>query len=179
MSISHILKYQNNHPQVDTSCYIANGAIIAGDVTIGANSSIWFNSVIRGDVAPVIIGDNTNIQDATVIHTSRFEDGSAVIGDNITVGHMALLHACKIHDNAFIGMKSVIMDKVVVEEYGFVAAGSLLTHGKIVKKYELWAGSPAKFVRKISKEEQEFMIDNVRIYINLAKEYKRELADKK
>lgn len=171
MSLLHIMKYRNHYPQIDPSCYIANGVVIAGDVTIGKNSSVWFNSVIRGDVAAVIIGENTNIQDGTVIHTSRFDNGQTIIGNNITVGHMALLHACRVHDHAFIGMRATIMDQAVIEEHGFVAAGSLVTNGKIVKKHELWAGSPAKFIRKISQEEQEFMVDNVQNYINLAQEY--------
>jgi len=132
--------------------------------------NICFNSVIRGDVAPVIIGKNTNIQDGTVIHTSRF-DGPTHIGDNITVGHMALLHACTVEDNAFIGMQAAVMDKAIVEEYGFVGPGSLVSPGKIVKRKELWMGRPAKFVRMVTDEEIDFMRGNVRNYLDLSNEY--------
>lgn len=128
--------------------------------------------MVRGDVAPVIIGENTNIQDCSVIHTSWF-DGPTTIGNNITIGHMALIHACTIEDNAFIGMQATVMDKAIIEEYGFVGAGSLIPSGKIVRKKELWMGSPAKFIRNITDAELDFMRGNVENYVNLSKEYKK------
>jgi gamma-carbonic anhydrase len=165
--------FKNLKPNIHETVYIASGAVIAGDVNISENSSIWFNSVVRGDVARIIIGKNTNIQDGCVIHTSRFENGSTYIGDNVTVGHMALIHACRIENNAFVGMNSTIMDSSIIEEYGFIGAGSLLPAGKIIKKKELWVGRPAKFIRNITESELSFMQDNVKQYIDLAKEYKR------
>lgn len=167
-----IIKFKNLKPKVHQSAYIAEGSVIAGDVSINANASIWFNTVIRGDVAPVKIGKNTNIQDCSVIHTSRF-DGPTNIGDNITIGHMALIHACTIEDNAFIGMQATVMDKVIIEEYGFIGAGSLIPPGKIVRKKELWMGSPAKFIRNITEAELDFMRGNVENYVDLSKEYKK------
>lgn len=143
---------------------------IIGDVTIGKNSSVWFNCVLRGDVAPIKIGNNTNIQDGTIIHTSRF-NGPALIGNNVTVGHACLIHACTIHDNAFIGMRATIMDYSVIEEYGFVAAGSLVTSNQIIKSKELWLGSPAKFVRYLTNKDLDVMIDNSQNYINLTNTY--------
>ncbi|NRB11429.1 MAG: gamma carbonic anhydrase family protein [Rickettsiaceae bacterium] len=166
-----LVPYKELNPTIGKGVYLADNVIIAGDVKIAENASIWFNSVVRGDVAPVTIGQNTNIQDGTIIHTSRF-DGPTNIGSNITIGHLALIHACTIEDNAFIGMSSTIMDKAIIEEYGFVAAGSLVTPGKIIKKKELWAGRPAKFIRNITDEELEFMKDNVRNYLELANNYK-------
>ena len=166
-----LVNFKDKAPQIHETVFLADGVVIAADVTIGENSNIWFNAVIRGDVAPVIIGKNTNIQDGSVIHTSRF-DGATHIGDNITVGHMALLHACTIEDNAFIGMQSTIMDKAIIEEHGFVAAGSLISPGKIVKKKELWMGSPAKFVRMVTDEELDFMRCNIQNYLELSSEYK-------
>lgn len=166
-----IISYKNLTPNIHHTAFIASGAVIAGDVTVGKQSNIWFNCVLRGDVNPIKVGELTNIQDGTVIHTSRF-DGPTNIGNDITVGHMALIHACTIMDNAFIGMHSTIMDKAVIEPYAFIAAGSLITPGKIVKSRELWAGSPAKFVRKVTEEEVAFMQDNIQNYIDLAKEYK-------
>jgi acetyltransferase-like isoleucine patch superfamily enzyme len=166
-----LVDYKNLSPNIHETVYLADGVVIAGDVTIHEHANIWFNSVIRGDVAKVTIGKNTNIQDGTVIHTSRF-DGPTHIGSNITIGHMALIHACSIEDNAFIGMQSTVMDKSIVEEYGFLGAGSLLSPGKIVRKNELWIGRPAKFVRMVTDEEKEFMKGNLQNYLDLAKAYK-------
>lgn len=166
-----IIEYQGIRPLIDKTVYLADGVIIAGDVTIGANSNIWFNTVIRGDVEKVTIGQNTNVQDGSVIHTSRF-DGPTHIGSNITIGHMALIHACTIHDNAFVGMHSTIMDKAIVEEFGFLGAGSLLPPGKVIKKNELWVGMPARFVRLVTAQEKEFMKGNIKNYLELAEEYK-------
>jgi len=165
-----LVAFKEKYPVIHESVFLAAGVVIAADVSIAENTNIWFNSVIRGDVAPVIIGKNTNIQDGTVIHTSRF-DGPTHIGDNITVGHMALLHACTVEDNAFIGMQAAVMDKAIVEEYGFVGAGSLVSPGKIVKRKELWMGRPAKFVRMVTDEEIDFMRGNVRNYLDLSNEY--------
>ena len=167
-----LITFKDTKPTIHKSVFLANGVVIAADVTIAENANIWFNSVIRGDVSPVTIGKNTNIQDGSVIHTSRF-NGPTHIGDNVTVGHLALLHACIIEDNAFIGMQAAVMDKVVVEEYGFVGAGSLVSPGKIVKKKELWIGRPAKFVRMITDEELEFMQENIKNYLELSNEYKK------
>lgn len=166
-----IIAYKNLNPQIDDTAFIAAGAVIAGDVVIGKKSNIWFNCVLRGDVNPIIVGERTNIQDGAVVHTSRF-DGPTNIGSDITIGHMALIHACTIMDNAFIGMHSTVMDKAIIEQYAFVAAGSLVTPGKIVKSRELWAGSPAKLVRKVTEEEVAFMKDNIQNYLDLAKAYK-------
>ncbi|MEA0971571.1 Gamma carbonic anhydrase family protein [Candidatus Megaera venefica] len=167
-----LVDYKNLSPNIHETVYLADGVVIAGDVTIQEYANIWFNSVIRGDVAKVTIGKNTNIQDGTVIHTSRF-DGPTHIGSNITIGHMALIHACSIEDNAFIGMQSTVMDKSIVEEYGFLGAGSLLSPGKIVRKNEMWIGRPAKFVRMITDQEREFMQGNLQNYLDLAKAYKK------
>ena len=169
--MSQLIKYKDHYPKIDPAAFIAAGAVIAGDVTIAQNASIWFNSVLRGDVAPITVGACTNIQDGTVVHTSRF-DGPTFIGKNITIGHLALIHACTIKDNAFIGMQSTIMDKAIIEEYAFIAAGSLVTPNKVVKSRELWAGSPAKFIRKITEEEVDFMHGNIKNYMDLAREYK-------
>ncbi len=168
--MSRLIKFKNFYPKIAEGVFVAHGAIIAGEVSIKTDSGIWFNCVLRGDVAPITVGSGTNIQDGTIIHTSRF-DGPTIIGDNITIGHLALIHACTIKDNAFIGMQSTIMDGAIIEEYGFVAAGSLVTPNKIIKTKELWAGAPAKFVRNVTEEEIKFMHDNVENYIELAKSY--------
>lgn len=165
-----LIPYKGVGPKIAKDCFIADGAVLAGDVTVGSNSGIWFNAVVRGDVAPITIGSNTNIQDGSVIHTSRL-NGPTHIGNNITVGHLAIIHACTIHDNAFIGMKAIVMDRTIVEEFGFVAAGALVTPNEIIKSKELWSGVPAKFTRYVTDKELEFMRDNVKSYINLARSY--------
>lgn len=166
-----IIPYKKKLPTIDQQAYIADNCIIIGSVKIGKNSSVWFNSVIRGDVESINIGECTNIQDGTIIHTSRF-NGPVSIGNNVTIGHMALIHACTIHDNAFIGMRATIMDYAIVEEYGFLAAGSLLTPNKTVKSKELWMGSPAKFLRYLSEEDINSMQENVKNYVSLANVYR-------
>lgn len=165
-----LINYLDKSPKITSSAYIADGVKIIGDVSIGAFSSIWFNSVIRGDVARVEIGSYTNIQDGSVIHTSR-DDGPTIIGDKVTIGHKAMIHACTIHSEAFIGMSAVILDKAIIEKHGFVAAGAVISPGKIVKSGELWAGVPAKPIRKLSKEEITEILTSSDHYVKLAQNY--------
>lgn len=167
-----MISYQDQFPKIDNSTFIAEGVKVIGNVELGQNTNIWYNSVLRGDVAPIKIGEDSNIQDGTVIHTSRF-NGGCIIGNRVTVGHLCLLHACRLHDDSFIGMASVVMDKAIVEPYGFLAANSLLTPGKIIKSNELWAGSPAKFVRYIKDEEIYLIKDTPPHYIELAKNHRK------
>ncbi len=126
-----IIPYKGVTPRIDKSAYIAESSSLIGDVEIGSNSSIWFNTVLRGDVESI---------KSSVIHASRF-NGPVEIGDNITIGHLSLIHVCTIHNNAFIGMSATIMDYAVIEEYAFIAAGSLILPKKIIKSQELWMGS--------------------------------------
>lgn len=167
-----LLSYLGKTPKIDKTVFIAEGAKIIGDVAISARSNIWYNTVIRADVAPVFIGEETNIQDGTVIHTSRF-NGPCTIGNRVTIGHMCLLHACNLHNDAFVGMGSTVMDKAAIESFGFLAANSLLTPGKIVKSKELWAGSPARFVRNITEEEMFLITDTPAHYLILAENHSK------
>lgn len=166
------LKYKELKPQIHNSVFTAMGSIIVGDVHIDQNSSIWYNCVLRGDVAKIQIGKDSNIQDGTIIHTSRF-NGPCIIGDRVTVGHLCLLHACVIDDDAFVGMSSTVMDYAKIESFGFLAANSLLTPNKIIKSGEMWAGSPAKFIRNINEQEESLIKDNHKHYKNLANEHKK------
>jgi carbonic anhydrase/acetyltransferase-like protein (isoleucine patch superfamily) len=168
--MSKILPYNGVMPIIAHDVFIAQGSFVIGKVEIGSGSSIWFNSVIRGDVADIKIGKNTNIQDGSVIHVSR-GGGDTIIGDNVTVGHMALLHACRLMDNCFIGMGAIVMDNAIVEENSYVGAGSMVTNGKIVKEGELWLGRPAKFVRKLTKDEIVYIKTSSNNYVELAKQY--------
>ncbi len=165
-----LISYKQIEPQLDETVYLAPGACVIGDVKIARGSSLWFGSVIRGDVAPVTIGQGVNIQDGTVIHTSRF-DGPTVIGNFVTIGHRAIVHACTLQDYAFVGMGAIVMDKAVVEKFGFVAAGAVVSPGKVVKSKQLWAGVPAKYVRDITEDEVQSIKDSAIHYMKLAESY--------
>lgn len=132
--------YRQAIPQIDPTAFVAENAAIIGDVSVGAGTGIWYGCTLRGDVNDIRIGARTNIQDGTVIHTSLGVQGT-YIGDDVTVGHMALLHACTIGNKAFIGMQSLIMDEVVVEDEAMVAAGSMVTPRKRIPRHQLWGGA--------------------------------------
>lgn len=166
-----ILPYKNIYPKIAESAFIAPTANIIGDVTIGENTGIWFNVVIRGDVEPILIGDNTNIQDGTVIHVTR-GGGKTIIGSNVTIGHKALIHAATLSDESFVGMGAIVMDGVVVEKHAWVAAGALVTNNKIVKSGEIWAGNPAKFLRKMTEAEIAYISKSAQNYKIHVQEYK-------
>ncbi len=166
-----ILPYKGITPTIHPDAWIAPGAVVIGDVHIGAFTNVWFGCVIRGDVNSIRIGERTNIQDGTVIHVTR-KIGPTSVGSGVTIGHQALLHACIIHDDSFIGMGATLLDFAEVEREGFLAAGALLTPKKIVKTGEMWAGNPAKFFRPMSDAERDFIPVSAQNYIDLSNEYK-------
>ena len=166
-----ILPYKGVLPKISPKAFVAPSASIIGDVEIGAGSGIWFNCVVRGDVAHVKIGERTNIQDGTVIHVTR-KTGPTTIGSGITIGHKALLHACTVEDDSFVGMGATMLDFSVVERGGFLAAGALLTPKKIVKTGEMWAGNPARFFRPLTTAEADYIPVSAQHYVNLSNEYK-------
>lgn len=163
--------YRGINPQIDASCYVAPTAVLLGDVIIGADTSIWHHVLIRGDVNTIRIGSGTNIQDGTVVHVSRTPTGQTVIGSNITIGHQALIHACELQDDCFIGMRACVMDGAVVESGAMVAAGALVTPNKIVRKGELWMGTPARFVRELTEADYIHMRENAAEYRMVAGHY--------
>lgn len=165
-----ILPYRGVMPTIDPSAYIADNAVVIGDVHIGAESNIWFGCILRGDVHEIRIGRRTNIQDGSVIHTTRNVSGT-YIGDEVTVGHMSLLHACTVETNAFIGMGAIVLDEAVVEGGAMVAAGALVSPKKRVPKGQLWAGRPAKFMRELTKEDLDFFPVSADNYVRLSREY--------
>lgn len=171
---ANILPYKGILPKIAEGAFIAPGSHIIGDVEIGSKAGIWFNCVIRGDVAEIRIGDRTNIQDGTVIHVTR-NGHPTIIGSGVTVGHSALLHACRLEDGCFVGMGATIMDDSVVETGAMVAAGALVTPRKIVKSGQLWAGSPAKYLRDLTAEESAFIKVSEENYVKHVEEYLLEL----
>lgn len=158
-------------PRIDAQAWLAPNATVIGDVEIGAGSSIWFGAVLRGDVNAIRVGRGTNIQDGSVVHVTRARFGTT-IGDHVLIGHMAMIHGCVIEDGAFVGMKACVMDGAVIAGGGMVAAGALVTPGKRVGKGELWAGTPARFVRAVSEAEQTYMREAPPRYAALAAEYR-------
>lgn len=173
----HLISYQGKAPYVHPDAFIADNAVLIGDVTVKAEASIWYGCVLRGDVAPIVIGEQSNIQDGTVIHTASVElssNGEAkptLVGKQVTVGHMALLHACVIEDLAFVGMKSCVMDGAIIKTQGMLGAGGLLTPFKTLPTGELWAGSPAKLMRPLKDTELAYFIKSADQYVKLAKSY--------
>jgi carbonic anhydrase/acetyltransferase-like protein (isoleucine patch superfamily) len=160
--VSNIIAYKSILPKIADGVFVADTARVIGDVEIGAGCGIWFGAVIRGDVNSIRIGQQTNIQDGTVIHVASealMTDGRpkhgypTIIGNGVTVGHQALVHACAIGDDCLIGMQSCVMDAAVVGDGAIVAAGALVTPGKKIPAGQLWAGSPARYVRDVTAEE--------------------------
>ncbi len=171
-----ILPFNGKQPVIAPDAFIAPNATVIGDVQIGADASIWFNTVLRGDVFHIRIGARTNIQDGSVVHvtTDRFP---TIIGDDVLVGHMVLLHGCTVESNSFVGMGAIVMDEAVIEGGGMLAAGALLTPGKRVRKGQLWGGRPAKFLRDLTPEEVIRLADGPQHYVELGQNYRRMLGD--
>ena len=170
-----IIEFQGKKPKIDSSVFIAETAVIIGDVEIGAGSSIWYGTVIRGDVSSVRIGQNVNIQENSVIHESN--DIPVIIEDNVTIGHMCTLHSCTIRKNSLIGMGSIILDGVDVGEGCLVGAASLLSGRKKYESGQLILGQPAKPVRNLTDEEKEEMKGNINTYVKNAQIYKEMQKD--
>ena len=138
-------------PQIPEDCYIAENATIVGEVSLGKEWSVWFNTVIRGDVHYIKIGDKVNIQDGAVIHAT-YQKSPTTIGHNVSIGHNAIVHGCTIHNNVLIGMGSIIMDDCIIESNSIIAAGAVVTKNTRVESGSIYAGVPAKKVKDISKE---------------------------
>lgn len=167
-------------PSVDKDAFVAPSASVIGDVSVGRGSSIWYGCVLRGDVNSVSIGSGTNIQDNSLVHVAKSNLSGKVlptiIGDNVTVGHSAVLHGCTVEDEAFIGMGATLLDGVVVEKNGMVAAGALVRQNTRIPCGEVWGGNPAKFLRKLTDEEIAFIAQSAINYNNLAQAHVTENA---
>ena len=161
-------------PQVPSDCFIAENAVIIGDVVMGKQCSIWYNAVIRGDVHYIKIGNKVNIQDGAVIHAT-YQKSPTTIGNNVSIGHNALVHGCTIKDNVLVGMGSIIMDDCIVESNSIIAAGAVVTKGTKVESGSIYAGVPAKKVKDISQELISGEIDRIaNNYIKYASWYTEE-----
>ncbi|RMH62075.1 MAG: gamma carbonic anhydrase family protein [Zetaproteobacteria bacterium] len=165
-----IKPYQQWHPQIDDSAFIADSAEVIGRVRIGKQSSIWPQSVLRGDVHDIVIGQRSNIQDHCVLHTSEGVS-PCVIGDEVTVGHRVILHGCEVQDRCLVGMGAIVMDQAVLESECLLAAGSLVPERKVLRSGFLYAGIPARERRPLTDEERAFLARSAAHYVALARSY--------
>ncbi|MBR2372423.1 MAG: gamma carbonic anhydrase family protein [Clostridia bacterium] len=147
--------------------FVADGAKILGDVTLGNNVSIWYNAVLRGDVCKITVGDNSNVQDCCVMHGKVGQP--VVIGKGVSVGHGAILHGCTIGDNSLVGMGAVVLDGVVVGKNCIIGAGTVVTQNTIIPDNSMFLGCPAKFVKKVSDEQAESNRQNALHYVDIIK----------
>lgn len=170
-----IRSFKGIKPETTESCYIDETAVVIGDVKLDENCSVWPLTVIRGDVNHIRIGENSNIQDGSVLHVSHKgkynpEGGALVIGANVTVGHKVILHACTVGNSCLIGMGSIVMDNAVIEPYVMLGAGSLVTAGKTLESGYLWLGNPVKRARKLTEKEMAFLDYSALHYVKLKDE---------
>ena len=167
-----ILDYLETSPSLDPKAWIAPDAVVIGDVGVAEEASVWFQSVVRGDVSHIRIGARTNIQDHCTIHVTR--DGNpTIIGAEVSVGHRVVLHGCRVHDRALVGIGSILLDDSVVEEGAIVAAMTLLPPGMVVPAGKVAMGQPAKIVRDVREEERRWMAETVDQYVGYARNYAR------
>lgn len=165
-----ILNFEGKKPVINEKAFVAENANIIGEVIIGEYVSIWYNVVLRGDIASIVIGKNTNIQDGSVVHCDM--GVSTIIGSNVTVGHNVVLHACKIGDGSLIGIGAIVLDKAEVGEGAIVGAGAIVTPRTKIPPYTMALGIPAKVVRNLTKEEVEDLKKHTWGYVELMKKYK-------
>jgi carbonic anhydrase/acetyltransferase-like protein (isoleucine patch superfamily) len=164
-----ILEYKGHKPKIGQNVFIASTATIIGDVEIKDNASIWYGTVLRGDMARIIVGKNTNIQDNCTLHTDF--DRPVIIGDYVTVGHNAVIHGCDIENYCLIGINAVVLSHAWIKTGSVVAAGSVVKHGQVVGPYHLVAGTPALIKKELSEGDVEKRKQTAKHYIELAVEH--------
>ena len=172
-----ILPFRGEKPTLKKDAWIAPGATVIGDVTMGEESAVWFGCVVRGDVHRIEIGARSNIQDLSMVHVTHYKnpdkrDGNpTIIGNDVTVGHRVMLHGCTIEDACLIGMSATILDGAVIGRESIVGAGSLVTKNKVFPPRSLIMGSPAKVVRELTDEEVEELYASAKRYVAFKNEY--------
>lgn len=165
-----ILPYKGAWPGIGKDVFVAPNATVIGNVSIGANSSVWFNVLIRGDDHWIKIGERTNLQDGTVVHISK-DTAPTFIGSDVTIGHGCIIHGCTLEDGCMVGIGAIVLDGAIVEKGAIVGAGAVVPPGKRVPAGEMWAGCPAKKVRDVRPEEFGHLTRNAVHYCGLAGEY--------
>ncbi len=152
----NIVPIHGKAPRIHETAFIAPGVTIIGDVEIGAGSSVWYNCVLRADVSRIVIGERSNVQDGSVLHCDPPRPGDPegsplIIGNDVLIGHMAMVHGCTIHDRGFVGLGAIVMNKAVIGSDAMLAAGAMLTEGKVIEPRELWGGRPARKMRDLDE----------------------------
>ena len=165
-----IYKFEEKLPEIEEGVFLADGSRVIGNVAIGKDSSVWHNSVIRGDINRIAIGSGSNIQELTTIHVNTRNEGT-FIGDNTTVGHNVIIHGCVIGNNCLIGMGSIILDCTEISDNSLVAAGSIVTPDKKFPPRSFIIGSPARAIRSLTDEEVFAITDSARKYVDLKNKY--------
>lgn len=169
---ARFLAYEGRRPRIHPEAWIAPGVVVTGDVEVGQDASLWFGTVVRGDLESVHIGKRTNIQDLSVVHV---DSGGfpTWIGEDVTIGHAARMHGCRIENGALIGIGAILLNGAVVEEGAMLAAGSLVPPGRKIPAGMLAMGSPAKVIRELSEEERQQMLRDALNYVGFSKIYKQ------
>lgn len=165
-----IRTFQGIKPVIPSSCFIEETAVVIGDVIMGERSSVWFHSVIRGDVHYIRIGQRTNVQDLCMLHVSHHTH-PLVVGDDVTIGHRVVLHGCTINDRVLVGMGAILMDGVVIGEDSVVGAGALVTEGTIIPPKSLVLGSPARVKRPVTDRELLWIKTSADNYVRYSSQY--------
>ena len=148
------------HPKFGKNCFLADNSTVVGDVEMGDDCSVWFTSVVRGDVNTIRIGNKVNIQDGAILHCT-YKKASATIGNNVSIGHRAIVHGCTIHDNVLIGMGAIVMDHAVIGENSIIAAGAIVLENTIVEPGSIYGGIPAKKLKNVDKEKFTDLIERI------------------
>jgi len=168
-----ILPYEGQTPVIDSTAWIAENATITGNVTIGSESSVWFQTVIRGDCNKIVIGNRVNIQDGSMVH-GTFARNDTIIEDGVSVGHRAIIHGCHIKENVLVGMGAIVLDDAVLESGCIVAAGAVVTAGSKLESGFIYAGIPAKKIKPISPEQALIYLKGTSdAYVRYSSEYKK------
>lgn len=161
-------------PQLREGVWIADNATVIGDVRLGKNVNVWFGAILRGDNDPITIGDNTNVQDGSVLHT---DDGVPLdIGANVTIGHKVMLHGCKVGDGSLIGINAVVLNRAVIGKYCLIGANSLIPEGKVIPERSLVCGSPGRIIRELTDHEISRLQASADGYVENALRYQEELV---
>jgi carbonic anhydrase/acetyltransferase-like protein (isoleucine patch superfamily) len=159
-------RFLRKKPALGKRVFIAKGAVVLGDVSLGAHSSIWFNAVLRGDINRIVVGHHTNIQDNAVLHLA--DDYACVVGNYVTIGHTAIVHACTVGDEVLVGMGSTILDGAVIGKQCLIGANALITQGTKIPPGSLVLGSPARVVRRLTPKERANLKRMAEKYVALA-----------
>jgi carbonic anhydrase/acetyltransferase-like protein (isoleucine patch superfamily) len=166
-----ISKFLQHSPDIHENAFVHEHAVLIGQVSVGANSSIWPGVVLRGDMGRIAIGENTSIQDGSICHITEGLS-ETLVGNRVTVGHRVILHGCIVEDECLVGMGSILLDNCVIGKGSLIAAGALITAGKRIPPNSLVMGSPAKVIREVNDRERAMIDGGWRIYVEYAKQYK-------